>query len=94
MKDYKLQRVTIFEKESGFHQSLFTCLRHWHDVQVHFIWLWGFISLEWYLNLTSKLILSWNIICSDLEVDYESEENASMVYAALVVDKEVILHDA
>lgn len=28
MKDYKLQRVTIFEKESGFHQSLFTCLRH------------------------------------------------------------------
>lgn len=94
MKDYKLQRVTIFEKESGFHQSLFTCLCHWHDVQVHFIWLWGFISLEWYLNLTSKLILSWNIICSDLEVDYESEENASMVYAALVVDKEVILHDA
>jgi hypothetical protein len=29
-----------------------------------------------------------------LEVDYESEENASMVYAALAVDKEVILHDA
>jgi hypothetical protein len=27
-------------------------------------------------------------------VDYESEENASMVYAALDVDKEVILHDA
>jgi hypothetical protein len=40
------------------------------------------------------LITIWNIICSDLEVDYESEENASMVYAALAVDKEVILHDA
>lgn len=94
MKDYKLQRVSIFEKEYGFHRSLFTCLLQWHDAQVHFICLWGFISLEWYLNFTSKLILSWNIICSDLEVDYESEENASMVYAALAVDKEVILHDA
>ena len=29
-----------------------------------------------------------------MEVDYESDENASMVYAALAVDKEVILHDA
>lgn len=94
MKDYKLQRVSIFEKEYGFHRSLFTCLLQWHDAQVHFICLWGFISLEWYLNFTSKLILSWNIICSDLEVDYESEENASMVYAALAVDKEVILHAA
>lgn len=40
------------------------------------------------------LILNWKIICSDLEVDYESEENASMVYAALAVDKEVILRNA
>jgi hypothetical protein len=29
-----------------------------------------------------------------MEVDYESDENASMVYAALAVDKEVIPHDA
>ena len=29
-----------------------------------------------------------------MEVDYESDENACMVYAALAVDKEVILHDA
>ncbi|MBA0801003.1 hypothetical protein Gohar_011398 [Gossypium harknessii] len=28
-------------------------------------------------------------ICSDLEVDFESEENASIVYAALGVDKEL-----
>ncbi|KAF8380011.1 hypothetical protein HHK36_027480 [Tetracentron sinense] len=27
--------------------------------------------------------------CCDLEVDYESEENASMVYSALAVDKEL-----
>ncbi|XP_035540538.1 uncharacterized protein LOC108993993 [Juglans regia] len=30
----------------------------------------------------------WEFSC-DLEVDYESEENASMVYAALAVDKEL-----
>ncbi|KAE8077706.1 hypothetical protein FH972_016242 [Carpinus fangiana] len=30
----------------------------------------------------------WDFSC-DLEVDYESEENASMVYAALDVDKEL-----
>lgn len=29
-------------------------------------------------------------ICSDLVVNFESEENASIVYAALAVDKEVI----
>lgn len=28
---------------------------------------------------------------SDLEVDLESKENASMIYAALAVDEEVIL---
>jgi len=27
--------------------------------------------------------------CSDLEVDFGSQENASLVYAALAVDKEV-----
>ncbi|KAK7828149.1 uncharacterized protein LOC112034625 [Quercus suber] len=32
--------------------------------------------------------LQWEFNC-DLEVDYESEENASMVYAALAVDKEL-----
>ncbi|XP_062120085.1 uncharacterized protein LOC133834476 [Humulus lupulus] len=31
---------------------------------------------------------SWEFIC-DLEVDYGSEENASIVYAALAVDKEL-----
>ena len=33
---------------------------------------------------------------SDLEVDYESEENALIVYNALAVDKEVLfpLHDS
>ncbi|XP_022734151.1 uncharacterized protein LOC111287726 isoform X3 [Durio zibethinus] len=30
----------------------------------------------------------WKFSC-DLEVDFESEENASIVYAALVVDKEL-----
>lgn len=35
----------------------------------------------------------WNLLCSDLEVDYQSDENASIVYAALAVDKEVIIHD-
>ncbi|KAI4307094.1 hypothetical protein L6164_030318 [Bauhinia variegata] len=30
----------------------------------------------------------WEFSC-DLEVDYDSEENASMVYAALAVDKEL-----
>ncbi|KAJ7965327.1 EKC/KEOPS complex, subunit Pcc1 [Quillaja saponaria] len=30
----------------------------------------------------------WEFSC-DLEVDYESEENASIVYAALAVDKEL-----
>lgn len=38
------------------------------------------------------LILSfWSFVCSDLEVDFQSEENASMVHAALAVDKEVML---
>lgn len=35
----------------------------------------------------------WNLLCSDLEVDYQSDENALIVYAALAVDKEVIIHD-
>ncbi|KAK9199536.1 hypothetical protein WN944_014727 [Citrus x changshan-huyou] len=30
---------------------------------------------------------------SDFEVDYESNENASIVYAALAVDKEIMHHD-
>ncbi|KAJ0102869.1 hypothetical protein Patl1_05188 [Pistacia atlantica] len=34
-------------------------------------------------------ITKWIPICSDFEVDYESEENASMVFAALAVDKEL-----
>ncbi|XP_010263199.1 PREDICTED: uncharacterized protein LOC104601538 isoform X1 [Nelumbo nucifera] len=34
------------------------------------------------------LASQWEFSC-DLEVDYESEENASMVYAALAVDKEL-----
>lgn len=40
------------------------------------------------------LIIKQNsfLFCSDLEVDYESEESASIVYAALAVDKEVMLH--
>ncbi|KAJ4726680.1 EKC/KEOPS complex, subunit Pcc1 [Melia azedarach] len=33
-------------------------------------------------------VSQWEFSC-DLEVDYESEENASIVYAALVVDKEL-----
>ncbi|XVF53378.1 hypothetical protein PTKIN_Ptkin05aG0094700 [Pterospermum kingtungense] len=28
-------------------------------------------------------------MCSELEVDFESDENASLVYAALAVDKEL-----
>lgn len=32
--------------------------------------------------------LQWEFIC-DFEVDYESNENASIVYAALAVDKEL-----
>lgn len=31
---------------------------------------------------------------SDFEVDYESEENAQVVYSALAVDKEVLFRDA
>lgn len=37
------------------------------------------------------LLLNKILFCSDLEVDYESEESASIVYAALAVDKEVML---
>ncbi|XP_077229836.1 uncharacterized protein LOC143862651 [Tasmannia lanceolata] len=35
-----------------------------------------------------SLSTEWEFSC-DLEVDYKSEENASMVYAALAVDKEL-----
>lgn len=39
---------------------------------------------KWDLLLLNKILF-----CSDLEVDYESEESASIVYAALAVDKEL-----
>lgn len=38
--------------------------------------------------------LSFSFLGSDFEVDYESEENAQVVYSALAVDKEVLLRDA
>lgn len=38
-------------------------------------------------------IKTWFALCSDFEVDYESEKKASIVYKALVVDKEVLLDD-
>lgn len=51
------------------------------------------ISLWEFFNPQGNIvILDWNFVCSDLEVDYESEESASIVYAALAVDKEVIFH--
>ncbi|KAH9780143.1 hypothetical protein WN944_014729 [Citrus x changshan-huyou] len=31
----------------------------------------------------------WFFPCNDFEVDYESNENASIVYAALAIDKEL-----
>ncbi|KAK8280903.1 hypothetical protein V6Z11_D09G208400 [Gossypium hirsutum] len=43
---------------------------------------WEFSCCEVSCNVSST-------ICSDLEVDFESEENASIVYAALGVDKEL-----
>ncbi|KAF8376766.1 hypothetical protein HHK36_031567 [Tetracentron sinense] len=35
-----------------------------------------------------------NLPKKDVEVDYESEENASLIYAAIVVDKEELIHNA
>lgn len=40
------------------------------------------------------MIFFFPIFGSDFEVDYESEENAQVVYSALAVDKEVLHHDA
>ncbi|CAK9151597.1 unnamed protein product [Ilex paraguariensis] len=37
---------------------------------------------------SQNLISQWEFSC-DFEVDYESEENARIVYSALVVDKEL-----
>jgi hypothetical protein len=34
-------------------------------------------------------LIHWNDNYSDLEVDFGSEDNASIVYATLMVDKEV-----
>ncbi|WRX18378.1 CTAG/Pcc1 family - like 1 [Theobroma cacao] len=56
---------------------------------------YGF-SVNWVLfdstgdirNISANVFF-FSLICSDLEVDLESEENASIVYAALVVDKEL-----
>ncbi|KAK9204609.1 hypothetical protein WN943_014871 [Citrus x changshan-huyou] len=36
-----------------------------------------------------KLRGKWFFPCNDFEVDYESNENASIVYAALAIDKEL-----
>lgn len=44
--------------------------------------------------INGSLNSKWSIVCSDLEVDYGSEDIASMIYAALAVDKEVIIHDS
>lgn len=47
-----------------------------------------FVSFFWFVWLR---IFS---LGSDFEVDYESEENAQIVYSALAVDKEVVFRDA
>lgn len=48
------------------------------------------------LAILSSLLVStriWFTLCSDFEVDYESEKKASIVYNALAVDKEVLLNN-
>ncbi|MFS7949434.1 putative CTAG/Pcc1 family protein [Helianthus anomalus] len=39
-------------------------------------------------NALEKNVSQWEFSC-DLEVDYKSEENASIVYSALAIDKEL-----
>ncbi|KAJ9553061.1 hypothetical protein OSB04_017106 [Centaurea solstitialis] len=41
------------------------------------------------LSMGVQLNLIKDFVCSDLEVDYKSEEKACIVYSALAVDKEL-----
>ncbi|KAK2651775.1 hypothetical protein Ddye_011631 [Dipteronia dyeriana] len=40
-------------------------------------------------NVCFFITHNFDFICSDLEVDFGSDENASIVYAALAIDKEL-----
>lgn len=46
------------------------------------------------VRLCTKIIYCNVHHCSDLEVDFGSEENASIVYATIIVDKEVSFEDS
>lgn len=52
------------------------------------LWNFSFFGRNRYEQVCIKI---WNGNYSDLEVDFGHEENASIVYAALAVDKEVIV---
>ncbi|KAH7538246.1 hypothetical protein FEM48_Zijuj03G0178900 [Ziziphus jujuba var. spinosa] len=50
--------------------------------------------VSWNFAQLRGKVKTQSLVSNDLEVDYGSEEIASMVYAALAVDKEVVLHES
>ena len=67
------------------------------QLPLSFLFFWKCVPLEDLLSLLSvnnswlesRPDLSFFVFCSNFEVDYGSEEHASIIYKTLTVDKEV-----